>query len=44
MVSSALEESFDMVVLLSGSAAFFQILESKQKIEGKFIDLFVSLF
>ena len=40
-MSSALEESFDTVFLLSGSAAFFQILESEQKIEVKFIYLFL---
>ena len=44
MVSSVLEESFDIVVLLSGIADFFQILESEQIIDGKFICLPVSFF
>ena len=37
MVSSALEESFDIVVLLSGLTAFFQILESEQKKNNFFV-------
>ena len=42
MESSALEESFDIVVLLSGSTAFFQILESEQKKNNFFVCFFVS--
>ena len=37
----ALEESFYIVVLLPGSAAFFHNLESEQKIEEIFIYLFI---
>ena len=37
MVSSALEDSFDIVVLLSGLTAFFQILESEQKKNNFFV-------
>ena len=41
MVSIDLEEHFDIVALLSGSAAFFQITESEQK-NRRNIYLFVS--
>ena len=39
MVSSELEESFDIVALLSGSSSFFHFLESEQN-NRRTIDLF----